>query len=127
MFKQAGWLLLVAVAVGVGGIVYTAGKASDRAAPPIATTVSQTVLQTPRPGGPSLEMREFIPLPGPDGRRPQPQQGECDPVILFYHEGRLYQLQPGQKDGGSRPGAPPEFYQMIPYQGPPPSSPNPRS
>lgn len=111
MFKQAGWVLLAAVAVGVSG----------------ATTVSQTVLQTPQPGGPSLEMREFIPLPGPDSRRPQPQQGECEPVILFYHEGRLYQLKPDPKDGRGNPGAPPEFYRMQPYQAPPPPSPNPRS
>ncbi|MDI6772923.1 MAG: hypothetical protein QME77_10110 [bacterium] len=108
MFKQTGWLLLAGVAIGVGG-------------------ASQTVLQAPQPGGPSTEMREFIPLPSPENQRPQPQQGECEPVILFYHEGRLYQLRPGPKDGQGRPGAPPEFYQMNPYQGPPPSSPNPRS
>lgn len=124
MFRRAGWLLL---AVGVGGVVYTAGQAHDRAAPPIAATISQTVPQMPQPVQPSLEMREFIPLPGPDSRRPQPQQGECEPLILFYHEGRLYQLRPGPKDGGGRPGVQPEFYQMDPYQGPPPSSPNPRS
>jgi len=130
MFKQTGWLLLAAVAIGAGvagGIAYTAGQVSSRAVPVIAATVSQTVLQAPQPGGPSTEMREFIPLPDPNSRRPQPQQGECEPVILFYHEGRLYQLRPGPKDGQGRPGAPSEFYQMNPYQGPAPSSPNPRS
>lgn len=108
MFKRVGWVLLAAVAVGVSG-------------------ASQTAPQTPQPVQPSLEMREFIPLPSPDSRRPQPQQGECEPVILFYHEGRLYQLKPGPKDGRGSPGAPPEFYEMKPYQAPPPSSPNPRS
>ncbi len=119
MFRQAGWLLLAVVAIAAGGVTYA------------ATTVSQTVLQAPQPAQPSLEMREFIPLPGPDSQRPQPQQGECEPVILFYHEGRLYQLKPGPKDGPGRPGSPPEFYQMNPYQGPPvpglPAPPNPRS
>ncbi|MBM3470310.1 MAG: hypothetical protein FJX73_05905 [Armatimonadetes bacterium] len=127
MFRGAGWLLLAVVAVGAGGVVYTAVQASDRAAPVTAATVSQSILQAPRPDQQPLEMREFIPLPGPDSQRQQPQQRECEPVILFYHEGRLYQLKPGPKDGRGNPGAPPEFYEMKPYQAPPPSSPNPRS
>lgn len=132
MFKQGGWLLLAVAAIAAGSVTYA------------AATVSRTALQIPQPAQPSLEMREFIPLPGPDSQRPQ--QGECEPIILFYHEGQLYQLRPGPKDGQGSPGAPPEFYQMNPYQGPPipglpapglpfpqqdrgpaPSQPNPRS
>lgn len=127
MSRQVGWLLLAAVAIGAGGGVYMAGQVSDRALPETGATVSQSVLQTPQPVQPPTEMREFIPLPGPDSQRPQPQQGECEPVILFYHEGRLYQLKPDPKDGRGNPGAPPEFYRMQPYQAPPPPSPNPRS
>lgn len=94
MFKLAGWVLLAAVAVGMGGVAFAAGQSPT-------------------------EMREFIPLPGPDGQGQQPQQGECEPVILLYHEGQLYQLRPGPNDGQGRPGAPREFYQLNPYQGPP--------
>jgi hypothetical protein len=68
-------------------------------------------------------IQEFIPLPGP-GQQPQqrsPQQGEDDcQTILFYHNGRLYRLQPGGPDQqpGGRPGTPPEFFYLNPYQGP---------
>ncbi len=67
------------------------------------------------------ELREFIPLPGPGNQSPGPGQGqeECEPVILFYHEGRLYRLQPGQRDGQGRPTVPSEFFPLDPYQGPP--------
>jgi hypothetical protein len=69
-------------------------------------------------------MREFIPIPGPGdqqpGQRPGQQQGECEPIILFYHNGQLFQLRPGQgpENGPGRPGTPPEFFHMNPYQGP---------
>lgn len=68
-------------------------------------------------------LQEFIPLPGPGqqqpGQGPQPQQGqeECQ-VILFYYNGRLYRLTPGPQDGPGRPGSPPEFFHLNPYQGP---------
>jgi len=78
----------------------------------------------PLPPGQTPNLREFIPIPGPGdqtpGQRPQQQQGECEPVILFYHNGQLYQLRPGQgpQDGQGRPGTPPEFFHLNPYQGP---------
>lgn len=68
-------------------------------------------------------LQEFIPLPGPgqqpDMRSPQQGQDDCQ-TILFYHNGRLYQLRPGQgpEQGPGRPGSPPEFFQLNPYQGP---------
>jgi hypothetical protein len=75
------------------------------------------------PGQPPT-LREFIPLPGPGdqqpGQRPGNQSGDCEPIILFYHNGQLFQLRPGQgpQNGPGRPGTPPEFFYMNPYQGP---------
>jgi hypothetical protein len=90
--------------------------------------------QAPQTGpGQVPQQREFIPIPGPGdqtpGMRPQQQNGECEPMILFYHNGQLYQMKPGQgpQDGQGRPGAPPEFFPLNPYQGPPiPGLPLPR-
>jgi len=137
---------MVAVAVVVGGIAYAAGVAAGRAAPPAASVQPPSARpvqapqdqfpfpipgpqlpgQAPAPGqvpGQVPPLREFIPLPGPGDQNPgqRPQQGECEPVILFYHNGQLYQLRPGPgpRDGQGRPGTPPEFYYLNPYQGPP--------
>jgi hypothetical protein len=86
----------------------------------------QQPFQMPNQSGPGSAppLREFIPLPGPGdqqpGQRPGQQQGDCQPIILFYHNGQLYQLQPGpgQENGPGRPGTPPEFFPLNPYQGP---------
>jgi len=67
-----------------------------------------------------LPLQEMIPLPGPD-QAPVPGQGqgqECEPMILFYYQGRLYQLMPGPQDQQGRPGSPPEYFPLRPYQGP---------
>ena len=81
--------------------------------------VPMVLAQGAPPGAPPLQ--EFIPLPGPGqqqpGQAPQPGQGDCP--ILFYYNGRLYQLGPGPQTGPGRPGSPPEFFQLNPYQGPP--------
>ena len=93
-------------------------------APPAQLPQQGPAPQAPAPGGPP-QIREFVPLPGPGdqqpGQRPGQQQGDCEPVILFYHNGKLYQLKPGPgpQDGPGRPTQPPEFYQLNPYQGPP--------
>ncbi|MDQ7829323.1 MAG: hypothetical protein QN122_03930 [Armatimonadota bacterium] len=70
-------------------------------------------------------LQEFIPLPGPGDRTPgtrpgQPQPGQGDCPILFYYNGQLYELRPGQgpEDGPGRPGSPPEFFYLNPYRGP---------
>ncbi len=72
---------------------------------------------------PGLNPKEFIPLPhngnGP-GPGPQPLvpgaggAQDCDRVLYFY-QGRLYQLRPGPtpRNGGN-----PEFFFMQPYEGP---------
>jgi len=71
-------------------------------------------------GAPPLQ--ELIPIPGPGqqqpGQAPQPGPGQGDCPILFYFNGRLYQLAPGPQDGPGRPSSPPEFFYLNPYQGP---------
>jgi hypothetical protein len=139
-------LVVAFAAVLAGGAAYAAGVSVGRAAagatpapvvaqpvqspdpfqPPSIPQFPQPFPMTPSqpaPGQPPT-LREFIPIPGPGDRMPgqQPGQenGECEPIILFYHNGQLYQLQPGpgQQFGPGRPGTPPEFYQLNPYQGP---------
>lgn len=68
---------------------------------------------------PTLNPKEFVPLPNPGTQRdqqPLPGTGgqDCDKILYFY-QGRLYQLRPGPtpRNGGN-----PEFYFMDPYQGP---------
>lgn len=135
---MAMWILFVAI--GVGTAAYALGVAHGRAVPAaVAPVLSAQPVQAQGPQAPTPfsapqvpqtgpgqtpPLREFIPLPGPGnqtpGQRPQQQNGECEPVILFYHNGQLYQMRPGQgpQDGQGRPGTPPEFYQLNPYQGP---------
>jgi hypothetical protein len=93
---------------------------------PFPNTPGPAPFQAPpqqAPGQPPT-LREFIPIPGPGdqqpGQRPGQQQGDCEPIILFYHNGQLFQLRPGQgpQNGPGRPGTPPEFFHMNPYQGP---------
>lgn len=72
---------------------------------------------------PGLNPKEFIPLPnngngrGPGPQPPVPGAGgaqDCDRILYFY-QGRLYQLRPGPMppNGGN-----PEFFFMQPYEGP---------
>ncbi len=145
MSKRSVVILAGVVTLFAGGIAYAAGYVAGRAAPTasVAQPPSAQPVQAPQPDqgvapgqlvppGQPPTMREFIPLPQPGdqnpGQRPGQQQGDCDPVILFYHNGQLYQLRPGPgQDGQGRPGVPPEFYQLNPYQGRPiPGLPFPR-
>ncbi len=145
-------LLMAVVAIIAGGGAYAAGIAAGRAArvsimlPPKAQPVQlpQDQFPFPQPGQPQVPgqspapgqvppLRELIPIPGPGdqnpGQRQQNPQGECEPIILFYRDGQLFQLRPGPgpRDGQGQPGAPPEFFYMNPYQGPPiPGFPMPR-
>ncbi len=148
MSTRAVVLLLAAVALITGGVAYTAGVATGRATPVAATAhplkaqparaqeqfpfplpgAPQVPQQAPAPGqipGQVPPLREFIPLPGQGdqnpGQGPQQQQGDCQPIILFYHNGQLFQLRPGPgpQNGPGRPGTPPEFFYLNPYQGPP--------
>ncbi len=158
MSKTTVVILVTAVAIVVGAAAYTAGREAGRSAPLAAATAvpqaqpaqSQNPFIPPEPfmvpqpapepapgpqpfqaPGQPPAIREFIPIPGPGDQMPgmQPDEGECEPIILFYHNGQLFQLRPGQgpQDGQGIPGAPPEFFYMNPYQGPPiPGLPAPR-
>jgi hypothetical protein len=114
MSRRSAVLLLTMVALVAGGIAYTAGLAAAQLPP---------FLPAPIPGQPPT-MQELVPIPVPGDQMPgrgQQDSGECEPIILFYHNGQLYQLRPGPgpQTGPGRPTAPPEFYQLNPYQGPP--------
>jgi hypothetical protein len=107
-------LITGAVAV-FGGLMFGAGwlAAGRPAAGRAAFAVPVPVLPAQAP------LQEMIPFPAPG---PGSGQGgeECEPLILFYHQGRLYRLMPGpQRDGQGRPGSPPEYFPLQPYQGPP--------
>jgi len=76
----------------------------------------------PAQGAP-INPREFVPIPPLNqpgtnpGQAPFPGNGSqqnCDKVLFFY-QGRLYQLRPGPmpRNGGN-----PEFFYMQPYDGP---------
>jgi hypothetical protein len=64
--------------------------------------------------------KEFIPVPNPQNGQgpgmPSPGAGaqDCDKILYFY-QGKLYQLRPGPMPRG---GGNPEFYFMQPYEGP---------
>jgi hypothetical protein len=117
-------LLIGGGIVAVGALAYLAGfHAGAQAAVaggPAPAPIAVAPVQSPPP------LQEFIPLPmpgqGPDERQGQGnQQGQdCEPVILFFYQGRLYQLQPGPGQQGQRgrPGTPPEYFPLTPYQGP---------
>jgi hypothetical protein len=122
MSKFTAAVMIVATALVVAGVAYAAGLTAGRTATAAARPPVAQPAQAQSPIVPPL--REFIPIPGPGdqqpGQRPGQQSGECEPIILFYHNGQLFQLRPGQgpESGPGRPGSPPEFFYMNPYQGP---------
>lgn len=81
-----------------------------------------TVPILPVQQAPQLNPKEFIPFPnngngvgpGPQNNTPGFGAQNCDKILYFY-QGRLYQLQPGPmpRNGGN-----PEFFYMQPYEGP---------
>ncbi len=82
----------------------------------------QALPLTPREVNPrEFNPREFVPLPPQRGQdqgpgMPSPGAGgqNCDKILYFF-QGKLYQLRPGPmpRNGGN-----PEFYYMQPYEGP---------
>lgn len=115
-------LVLGLVLGGLAGSL-PAGAAWGRRAG-TAAHVREVILvpaQAAQDQAPTMNPREFIPLPntgnlpGP-GQQPAPGTGNqnCD-RILFFYQGRLYQLRPGP---APRNGGNPEFFFMDPYQGP---------
>lgn len=104
----------IAASAAAGTALYAAGWQAGAAA-----------ARTPTPAVPAQALPvqpELVPLPGPrgqdPGQQPAPGQGECDPIILFYHQGQLYQLMPGPDNQPGMPGSPPEYFPLRPYQGP---------
>jgi len=95
-----------------GILMFAAGYVAARPSTAPQAVVQALPAQNPPP------IQEMIPLtPGPD--QGQGQSEECEPVILFYYQGRLYRLMPGpQQDQQGRPGSPPEYFPIQPYQGP---------
>ncbi len=78
-----------------------------------AVSPAATLTQSPR------TLQELLPQPGPN----QPGEGQgkdCKPIVLFYYQGRLYQIQlgPEGQQGMPTPSSPPEYFPITPYQGP---------
>lgn len=114
MTARPARLILVGSGVAAFGLVmFAAGWLAAGRSPAAVVPVPAVPVQVP--------LQEMIPLPGP-GQVPAPGMGqgeECEPVILFYHQGRLYRLMPGpQRDGQGPPTSPPEYFPLQPYQGP---------
>lgn len=104
--------LIIGGAALSAGLMYAAGwHAGATATQPAA--VSAAPVQ-------NLPMQpEMIPFPGPDRQGPSQGQGQdCQPIILFYYQGRLYQLMPGPDNLPGMPSSPPEYFPLRPYQGP---------
>jgi len=105
-------LLIVAGPAGAWGWRFgAAAYAKDIIVLPVSPAQSQP-----------LNPNEFVPIPNPqNGQGPGPQAPgpgaggqDCDKILYFY-QGRLYQLRPGPMPRG---GGNPEFYFMQPYEGP---------
>jgi len=105
----------VILAVGFGILMFGAGWYAAARAVAGARPVPQALpVQAQLP-----PLQEVIPLPGPDQGPGRGQGQECEPLILFYYQGRLYRLMPGpQQDQQGRPTSPPEYFPLQPYQGP---------
>lgn len=109
--RQARLILFAGGAAAFGLLMFASGWIVARGAVASGGPVAAVPAQVP--------LQEMVPLPRP-GQEPVPGQGEeCEPVILFYHQGRLYRLMPGPQDGQGQPGSPPEYFPLQPYQGPP--------
>lgn len=109
---------LLAVA-SFGVLMFVGGWYLGRGTPAAVVSVP-SMPAIPAQAAPPLQ--EIIPFPGPgqdpgQGQGPQ-GQGECEPVILFYFQGRLYRLMPGPQGQQGQPGSPPEYFPLQPFQGP---------
>ncbi|OLD60402.1 MAG: hypothetical protein AUI83_02225 [Armatimonadetes bacterium 13_1_40CM_3_65_7] len=121
--RVASRVIVAGVIAVLGALIYLAGwhagatalhhSAQGDAAQP--TAVTATPVQ-------NLPMQpEMIPFPAPDRQGPGQGLGQgqdCQPIILFYYQGRLYQLMPGPDNPPGMPGSPPEYFPLRPYQGP---------
>lgn len=114
-------LVLGIIVGGLVGVFLVGGKAAAwgwRAG--AAASGHDVILLPANPAqGMPFNPREFIPLPNPGQDQgpgaPTPGTGgqDCDRILYFY-QGKLYQLRPGPMPRGGNP----EFYYMQPYEGP---------
>lgn len=104
MTRRIVGLVFFGILIFVAGW-YAGTRSLAHAAPPAASLAQAPPLQ------------EMIPLPGPN-QGPGPGQDQCEPLILFYYQGRLYRLMPGPQNQQGRPSSPPEYFPLQPYQGP---------
>ena len=122
--RSARMLVLGVVIGGVAAIFLIGGTAAAWGWRVGATAHGGNVVVLPvrLAQGMPLNPREFIPVPNPQNGQgqvpgmPSPGAGgqDCDKILYFY-QGKLYQLRPGPMPKG---GGNPEFYYMQPYEGP---------
>jgi hypothetical protein len=115
-------LVLGIIVGGLAGIVLAGGAAAAwgwRVGTAASGHEVNMVHANPAQAMPSLP-KEFIPLPNPNEpgqtpglQTPGAQGQDCDRILYFY-QGKLYQLRPGPMPRGGNP----EFYYMQPYEGP---------
>jgi hypothetical protein len=113
--------MLVGAALAIAAIGGAAAARGWRAGAAVQGHDVIVLPAAPAQAGPFLP-KEFIPIPNPRNGQdlgpglPSPGAGgqNCDKILYFY-QGKLYQLRPGPmpKNGGN-----PEFYYMQPYEGP---------
>ena len=115
MLRRFGRIILIVGGAALfGGLMYLAGwhaAATAAQAAPVSATPVQNLPMQP----------EMIPFPAPDRQGPGQGLGQgqdCQPITLFYYQGRLYQLMPGPDNPPGMPGSPPEYFPLRPYQGP---------
>jgi hypothetical protein len=117
-------LLLGIVIGGLGAILLIGGVAAAHGWRAGAAAHGHDVILVPASPaqGQPLTPKEFVPVPNPQQGQdqgpgmPSPGAGgqDCDKILYFF-QGKLYQLRPGPMPKG---GGNPEFYYMQPYQGP---------
>jgi hypothetical protein len=115
--------LALGIAIGAAGAMIASAPAALGWGRHHGAAQSRTVLVVRTVQGTPVNPREFVPVPPLNqpgtnpGQAPFPGNGpqqNCD-RILFYYQGRLYQLRPGPQP---RNGGNPEFFYMQPYEGP---------
>lgn len=98
----------------LAGAMFLIGRASGMAAAASSTpaTPSAAFAQSHR------TLPDLLPQPGPD-QQGQGQGKDCKPLVLFYYQGRLYQMQLGPDNNQQGPSStPPEYFPIAPYRGP---------
>src|SRR5579859_2046172 len=115
--------LVIGIAIGAAGATLGLGATAIARAGHHAGAQGRIELVVRPAQGAPLNPREFVPVPPMNqpgnvpSQAPFPGTGSqqnCD-KILFFYQGRLYQLRPGPmpRNGGN-----PEFFYMQPYDGP---------